>query len=321
MVSREVKLWSVADLKIWRWRRGQGMDELIPNGVAVQEDYAGGIAPAGTASVPPEVVIEPRRGWLSINFREVWQYRELLGFLTWRDVKVRYKQTVLGVLWAFLQPFVKLVVFSLVFGKLGKFDSEGYPYAIFLYAALLPWQFFAEAVTRSSQSIVNAKIITKVYFPRLMIPLASVGSCLIDFCIAFLILVGLMLYYGTAPGTQMLMVIPLMLVTVVAALGVGTLISALNVAYRDFRYVIPFVVQIWMFLTPVVYSVDEIPDRARWIVAMNPMGYIVDGYRSAILGKPFAWGYLGVSVGVCILAMLVSSLYFRRIERRLADII
>jgi len=199
--------------------------------------------------VPPQVIIEPRRGWLGINWRELWRHRELLYFLTWRDVKVRYKQTVLGFLWAFIQPFLKMVVFSVIFGGLAKIDSEGFPYPIFVYAGLLPWQFFSEALHRSSLSVVDsANLVTKVYFPRLISPLAAVGACLVDFAISFIILFGLMLYYGIMPGWGALMVVPLVLVTIVTALGAGTLLSALSVAYRDFRYVIPFMLQIWMFL-------------------------------------------------------------------------
>ena len=270
----------------------------------------------------PEVRIERRKGWLPVNLRELWRYRELLGFLTWRDVKIRYKQTVLGFLWAFLQPFTKLVVFSLVFGKFVGITGDGYPYPVFLYAGLLPWQFFAEALTRSSQSIVaSGGIVNKVYFPRLIIPLASVGGCLIDFAISFLILIGLMLYYGMAPSVSLVMVFPLVLITILAALGVGTLVSALNVAYRDFRYVVPFIVQIWMFLSPVVYSSRNIPDGWRWLLVLNPMAGIINGYRSAILDASFDWGSLGTSLGVCVLTVAVSVIYFRRIERQFADII
>lgn len=287
------------------------------------------MAPTAEATAPrllqeeaPQTVIEPSKGWLSINWGDIWQYRELLYFLTWRDLKVRYKQTVLGFLWAFIQPFTKMVVFSLIFGRLAKMDSEGFPYPIFLYAGLLPWQFFAGSLSRSSQSVVgSANLITKVYFPRLIIPLASVGATLVDFAVSFSILVGLMLYYRVAPTLATFMVVPLVLLTIVTALGAGAFLSALTVAYRDFRHMIPFLVQIWMFLTPVVYAVTIVPKRWQWLMCLNPMAGIVDAYRSAILGKPFAWGNLAISTGVALVAFLGSLIYFRRLERQFADIV
>jgi len=270
----------------------------------------------------PELVIEPRKGWLPINFREIWRYRDLLYFLAWRDVKVRYKQTVLGFLWAFIQPFTKMVIFSAVFGGLAKIDSEGFPYPIFLYAGLLPWQFFSESLSRSSTSVVgSANLITKVYFPRLIIPLSAIGACLVDFAIAFTILVGLMFYYGIPPTLATLLVVPLVAMTILSAFGVGCLLSALNVTYRDFRYVIPFLIQIWMYVTPVLYPVKIVPAAWRWVLLLNPLTGIVDAYRSAILGKPFQWGSLGVSCGLIAVAILAGAFYFRRTERRFADII
>jgi lipopolysaccharide transport system permease protein len=270
----------------------------------------------------PTIIIEPTRGWLSLKLRDVWQYRELLYFLTWRDVKVRYKQTVIGFLWAIIQPFLKMVVFSIIFGTLAKMDSEGFPYPIFLYAALLPWQFFAGSVSRSGESVVaSANLIKKVYFPRLIIPIASVGACLVDFAISFVILIILMLYYNVVPTLSIFMVLPLVLATIFTALGVGTLISALNVAYRDFRYIVPFFVQIWMFLTPVIYSTGIIPENWRWLILLNPMAGIVDAYRSAILGKPFEWGSLGISMGIAVVIFLCGLMYFRKTERYFADIV
>jgi len=271
---------------------------------------------------PPETVIEPRKGWLSVNWLEIWRYRELLYFLTWRDVKVRYKQTVLGILWAFIQPFLKVVVFSVVFGRLAKMNSEGFPYPVFVYAGLLPWQFFAESLNRSSQSLVgSANLITKVYFPRLIVPLSSVGSALVDFGISFSILVGLMLFYGIMPTVSAFFVLPLILLTIFTALGVGAFLSALNVAYRDFRYVIPFVVQMWMFATPVIYPVKAVPKDWQWLLCLNPMSGIVDAYRSAILGKPFEWGNLCISMTVATVGFLVGLMCFRRLERRFADVV
>jgi len=274
------------------------------------------------AEAVPTTIIEPTRGWLSLKLKDIWQYRELLYFLTWRDVKVRYKQTVIGFLWAIIQPFLKMVVFSVIFGGLAKMDSEGFPYPIFLYAGLLPWQFFASAVSRSGESVVgSANLIKKVYFPRLIIPIASVGACLVDFAISFIILIVLMFYYSIIPTLSIFMVLPLVLATIFTALGVGMFISALNVAYRDFRYVLPFLVQIWMFLTPVIYPTRIIPENWRWLILLNPMAGVVDAYRSAILGKPFEWGNLGISMGMAVVIFLCGLMYFRKTERYFADIV
>jgi len=268
------------------------------------------------------IIIEPTRSWLSLKLRDIWEYRELLYFLTWRDVKIRYKQTVIGFLWAIIQPLLKMVVFSIIFGGLVKMDSEGFPYPLFLYAGLLPWQFFASAVSRSGESVVgSANLIKKVYFPRLVIPIASVGACLIDFAISFIILIALMFYYSIIPTLSIFMVLPLVLATIFTALGVGMFISALNVAYRDFRYVLPFLVQIWMFLTPVIYSTTIIPENWRWLILLNPMAGVVDAYRSAILGKSFEWGNLGISMGIAVVIFLCGLMYFRKTEKYFADIV
>ena len=274
------------------------------------------------SNVVPKTIIQPSRGLLSLKLGELWRHRELLYFLTWRDVKIRYKQAVLGFLWAFIQPFLKMVIFSLIFGGLAKMDSEGFPYPIFLYAGLLPWQFFADAVNRSGQSIVGgAGLITKVYFPRLIMPVASVGAAVVDFGISFGILIGMMVYYQLSPTLSILMVLPLVLLTILSALGIGVFVSALNAMYRDFRHALPFLVQIWMYLTPVVYPVTLIPDRFRWVILLNPMAGIVDAYRSAILGKPFAWGNLGISLGIATVVFLIGLTYFRKTERYFADIV
>jgi len=281
-----------------------------------------GQAAAAEAPAATRIVIEPKRGWLAVNWAELWQYRELLFFLTWRDVKVRYKQTVLGFTWAFVQPFLKLVVFSAVFGGVAKIDSGGFPYPIFLYSALLPWQFFGEALARSSQSVVGgANLVTRVYFPRLIIPLASVGACLVDFAISFSILVGLMLFYGMMPGAAIAAIVPLVVLTVFTALGVGTFLSALTVAYRDFRYVVPFMVQLWMFLTPVLYSLNNVHGAWGRLILLNPMTGIVEAYRSAILSVPFKWGPLGLSAAIAAVLFAAGVMYFRRVEARFADIV
>ncbi|MFC2081664.1 ABC transporter permease [Candidatus Bipolaricaulota bacterium] len=273
-------------------------------------------------NVAPIAIIKPSKGWRFLNVRELWNYRELLYFLTWRDVKVRYKQAVLGFLWAFVQPFLKMIVFSVIFGTFAQMDSEGFPYPIFLYAGLLPWQFFADSVTRSGNSVVgSANLITKVYFPRLIIPISSVGAALVDFAISFGVLLGLMLFYRTMPTLSILMLLPLVVLTIMTALGVGIFVSALNVAYRDFRYIVPFLVQIWMFVTPVVYATTIIPRRWYWLVQLNPMGGIVDAYRSAILGKPFDWNTLAISLMISAAMFTVGLIVFRRTERYFADII
>jgi lipopolysaccharide transport system permease protein len=268
------------------------------------------------------LVIKPHRGLLGVNWGDLWRHRDLLYFLTWRDIKVRYKQTVLGVLWAVLQPFIKMVVFSVIFGRLARIDTGDTPYAIFVFAGLLPWQFFAESLDRSSRSVVeSANIVTKVYFPRLVIPVASVGGCLVDFAISFAIMVALMVHFDVAVTVNLLMVPVLVVLTIVASLGTGVLVSALNVAYRDFRYVVPFLVQTWMFLTPVIYPVSLLPGRWKWVMALNPMAGIVGGYRSAVLGQPWDWGMLGAGSAVALALFVFGTAYFRNIERQFADII
>ena len=276
-----------------------------------------------TVPVIPTRVIEPRRGWLAVNWGEIWRYRELLFFLAWRDVTIRYKQTALGVLWAFIQPFLKLVVFGVIFGKVAKIDfGENVPYAVGMFAGLLPWQFFSEALSRSSSSVAgSSNLITKVYFPRLIVPLSSAGACLVDFAISFTILFGLMLWYGVPITLSMLAIVPLVVLTILAALGAGILLSAFNVAYRDFQYLVPFGIQIWFFLTPVVYPMSKFPQKWQWIIALNPMTGIVEAYRSAILGRPFAWGTLAISVAVTAAVFLFGIYYFRKVESSFADVV
>jgi lipopolysaccharide transport system permease protein len=267
-------------------------------------------------------VIEPSRGWRSLDLKELWAYRELLWVLTERDIKVRYKQTVLGAAWAVIQPLMLMVVFSVFFGKLAKMPSDGIPYPIFAYCALLPWTFFANALSSSAGSVVgSANLISKVYFPRLIVPLSSIGSWLVDFAIATLILLGLMLYYGIG-WTVNLLAAPLLVVAVTfVALGVGTLLAALTVAYRDFRYVIPFLLQFWMFATPVVYPASLVPERWQWVMHLNPMSGLVEGFRSAFLGRPFDVSAIGLSLVVALLLFAVGVAYFEKVERRFADFV
>lgn len=290
--------------------------------LTTEEPEAAEVAPSIEGSLPL-LVIEPPRGWVGINWAEVWRYRELLYFLTWRDVKVRYKQTVLGAAWAILQPFMQMVVFSIFFGKMaGMAKQTDVPYPIFAFSGLLPWTFFANAVSGSANSLVgSSNLITKVYFPRLVIPLASVGAGLLDFAIATGVLVAMMGYYHTPLSWQLLLV-PLFLAgTILAATGVGTLLSALTVAYRDFRYVVPFMVQLWLFVTPVIYPTKIIPPEWRWALALNPMAGLIDGFRAAFLARPLDWPHIGISFVVSVLLFFGGAAYFRRVERQFADII
>lgn len=277
-----------------------------------------------SAAARPRIVIRRSTGWRMVDFGEIWRYRELLFFLTWRDIKVRYKQTVLGVAWALLRPLIDMAVLSLVFGVWLKVDSgdKDIPYPIFLFAARLPWNFFSDSLNKSAISVVaSGHVLTKVYFPRLIIPVASIGAGLIDFAIAGLIMIGLMLYYGIVPTASVLMVIPLVALTVFVALGVGTFLSVMTTAYRDLRQVSGFMVRIWMFLTPVLYPMSKISPDRQWIMSLNPMAGIVDAYRSALLGKPFNWQNLGISCAVSVVVFIAGLMFFRRMERQFADII
>ena len=267
-------------------------------------------------------LIEPTKGWRMLDWRELWAYRELLWVLTARDIKVRYKQTVLGAGWAILRPFITMVIFSVVFGQLAKMPSDGYPYPVFVYAALLPWTFFAAAIGTSGGSLVGSShLVSKVYFPRLIIPLSSVGAGLVDLLISTGILLLMMLYYGVGWSWNLLAAPLLLLFVVFTALGVGTLLSALTVAYRDFTHLTPFMVQIWLYITPVIFPVSLVPERWQWLLYLNPMTGLVEGFRSAFLGKPFDLNGLGISFAIAIAVFLVGVAYFEKVERRFADII
>jgi len=271
----------------------------------------------------PTLRISPPSRWTSLEFRELWEYRELLYFLIWRDVKVRYKQTALGAAWAVIQPFFMMVVFSLFFGRLAKVPSDGIPYPVFTFCALLPWQLFANALTESSNSLVgNQNLITKVYFPRLVVPISAVLGGLVDFVIAFMILLGMMLYYGIVPGWAIVTLPGFILLAVMTALGVGLWLSALNVQYRDVRYTIGFLVQLWLFLTPVAYPSSIVPEQWRPLYGLNPMAGVVEGFRWALLGKSQPPGaMLWVSVAVVIVILFGGLYYFRRMEQQFADIV
>ncbi len=269
-------------------------------------------------------VLRPTRGWGGVNLAELWRYRELVYFLIWRDVKVRYKQTLLGAAWAILKPFFSMVVFALVFGRLAKIPTDGAPAPIFYFAGLLPWVFFQDGVTKAGGSLVSGRnLITKVYFPRLAIPLASVVAGLVDFALAFLVLLAMMAYYGVAL-TGAGWTLPLFLLLAMAtALGVGLWLGALNVAYRDVGYVTPFLVQAWLYASPVAYSATLIPEGTwRLLYGLNPMAGVVQGFRWAILGTGApSWEFLGLSSLVSLVLLISGALYFRRMERTFADVV
>ena len=269
------------------------------------------------------IYIKPSRGWVFPQLRDVWAYRELLYFLVWRQLKVRYKQTVLGVLWAIIQPFFLMVIFSIFFGRLAKIPSEGIPYPIFAYAGLLPWTYFAKSLNACTESLVgNSHLITKVYFPRLIIPLSSVLSGLVDFSIAFSILLAMMFYYQIIPTLAALLLPFLILMAMATALGVGLWFSALNVQYRDIRYAISFLVQFWFFATPVVYPSNLVPERWRVLYSLNPMTGVAEGFREALLGKgQLDWPMFTVSITVVVFLVLTGTFYFRRMEKGFADVV
>ena len=280
-------------------------------------------APSVDRSELPHTRIESSKGWISIGFKDLWQYRELLFFLTWRDIKVRYKQTALGAAWAVIQPLFTMLVFTLFFGRLAKVPSDGIPYPLFSYAALLPWQLFAYALTESSNSVVaNERLITKVYFPRLFIPMASVLAGLVDFVIAFTLVVGMMVWYGVRP-TWAILTLPFFVILAMAtAFGVGLWLSALNVQYRDVRYTLNFIVQFWLFASPVAYSSTLVPARWRSFYGLNPMAGVIEGFRWALLGKAHGPGtMLWVSVAVVALVLVGGLYYYRRMEKTFADVV
>jgi lipopolysaccharide transport system permease protein len=293
------------------------------------------ISPSPTLPAPeteldlPLTVIERRRGWQIVDFRELWRSHELLFFLTWRDVKVRYKQTALGVIWAVLQPLATMIVFAVFLGRMAGKSTDDVPYPLFVFAAMLPWTFFANAISSAANSVVlNQNLVTKVYFPRLIIPMSAVGAGLVDFAISFLMLAALMLYYlfkgyGVLPGWQIVLAPALVVLLTLAALGTGTLLSALTVAYRDVRYAVQFGVQLWMFATPCIYLHPEtaLSPNARWLLPLNPAYGLIDNFRRAMLGIPLDSYSLSVSAGVGIFLLVLSCLYFRRVERTFADII
>lgn len=300
----------------WQKRNDQqdcleiGMNELLQSAVKL---------PEGKPLVT--LRIEASSGWVSLRLKELWEYREFLYFLTWRDIKVRYKQTVLGAAWAIIQPLFTMLVFSLFFGRLAKVPSDGLPYPLFAYTALVPWTFFANSLAQSSNSLVgSSNLLTKVYFPRLIIPIGSVASQIVDFVLAFIVLLGMMIYYGVGLRVQALWLPGLLLLALVLALGVGLWFSALNVHYRDVRYVLPFIIQFWMFATPIAYPSSLLSERWRIIYGLNPMAGVVEGFRWALLGeKSSPPTMILVSSLVAVALLITGALYFRRMEKTFAD--
>ncbi len=277
------------------------------------------------ASHPPiKTVLRPKRGWQLWGLSKLWRFRELMAFLAMRDIKVRYKQTALGAIWAVLQPFLMMVVLSAFFGRVIDMEDKtsGIPYPIFLYAGLLPWMFFSAAVTASTNSLIsNANLLRKVYFPRLIMPLSAVGAPLLDYLVAFTVLLGLMGWYQVAPTMQLLLLPAFVLVTIIAALGVGIGLSGLTVSYRDVRYVVPFMLQVWFFITPVIWPVTIVSEQYHWLLRLNPMGGTIEAFRAAVLGTPIDAAALAVSASVAILALLLGLTYFSYAERRFADVV
>jgi len=287
-------------------------------------------AASNAEEAPPTVVIRPTRGWMSLRLGDVWEYRELLFFLAWRDVKIRYKQTALGAAWAVLQPLLTMVVFTIFFGGLAKVGSDGLPYPIFSYAGLLPWTLFSQALSQSSQSLVSSSnLIKKVYFPRILVPMASVLAGVVDFGVSLVALFGMMAYYRIWPSAACLVWLPLMFLLVLgASLGTGLWLATLNVEYRDVRYVVPFLVQIWLFVTPVIYPASRVAAKFQerglplWLYGLNPMAGVVEGFRWALLGRtPFPGGLLLSGTLVTLFLLVSGSFYLRRMESNFADVV
>ena len=272
----------------------------------------------------PTLRIAPSKGWVPLKLKDLWEYRELLYFLIWRDIKVRYKQTALGATWAIIQPFFTMVVFSIFFGHLAKVPSDGIPYPLFSFAALVPWTFFANGLSQSSNRLVGSgTLITKVYFPRLIIPLASVFSGIVDFILAFVVLLGMMVYYGLMPTTMNVLWLPFfLLLALTTSLGVGLWLSALNVEYRDVRYIVPFITQFWMLATPIGYPSSLLQQPWRTLYGLNPMVGVAEGFRWALLGTNTAPGpIIAVSSAAAVLILVTGAFYFRRMEKTFADLV
>ena len=271
----------------------------------------------------PRTRREAPKGWALPKIRELWEFRELLYFFAWRDIKVRYKQTVMGVLWAIIQPFLTMVIFSLFFGRLANIPSEGLPYPVFSYAALVPWTFFSNALSQASNSLViNANMIKKIYFPRLALPIATVLAGVIDFVLAFVVLLGIMLYYGLVPTINVVWLPLFLLLALVTSLGVSLWLAAMNVQFRDVHYTIPFLTQAWLFVTPIAYPSSLLPEPWRTVYGLNPMAGVVEGFRWALLGTDTAPGKMIILSTLVALTLFISgAFYFRRMEQSFADVL
>jgi lipopolysaccharide transport system permease protein len=291
--------------------------------MTTQQGAAHSLQDLAAAADVPVTLIQPSRGWIALNLRDLWEYRELLYFLTWRDIKVRYKQTVLGAAWAILQPFFTMVVFSLFFGKLAGVPSDDIPYPIFSYAALVPWQFFASGLTNATNSLVGgANLLKKVYFPRLVMPISAVLAGGVDFVLAFAVLLGMMLFYGILPTVNAIWLPLLLLLALVTSLGVGLWLTAMNVQFRDVRYAVPFLVQAWMFASPIAYPSSLLDEPWRTLYGINPMVGVVEGFRWALLGTETAPGPIIAVSSVAAIGLLISgAFYFRRMEKTFADVV
>ena len=280
--------------------------------------------PGSTIELPikPLIVIESSKSWIPLNLRELWAYRELLYFLTWRDLKVRYKQTVIGVIWVVMQPLLTTLIFTIFLGKLARVPSDGLPYPVFVYAGLLPWTFFAASVSNSGNSLVgSAHLITKVFFPRIIIPAAAIGARLVDFVISFLIFGGLLAYYRLPLTGHILMLALLVPLITLLALGIGMLVSALNVKYRDVGMALPVLIQLWMFASPIIYPSSLVPPQWQRLYSLNPIAAIVEGFRSSLLGRPFDWFAISVASILTFVLLIYSAYAFRRREKEFADIV
>jgi len=281
------------------------------------------VAAAGQGTNLPVVRIDARRGWLALDLAELWAYRELLYFFVWRDIKVRYKQTVIGAAWAILQPVLTMLVFSLFFGKLAKIPSQGLPYPIFYYCALLPWMYFATAMQSSTNVVVEQqRVITKVYFPRVVLPISSVLSGLLDFAISFVVFAAMMVYYRIVPTKAVIWLPAFTLLAILTALGVGLWLSALNALYRDVRYVLPFLVQFWMFASPVAYPSSLVPEKWRWLYGLNPMTGVIEGFRWALTGHGQPPGALVAASSAAVALLVLGGLvYYHAVEGKIADVV
>ena len=280
-------------------------------------------AVAGNPGDVPVVRIEAHRGWLALDLAELWAYRDLIYFFVWRDIKVRYKQTVIGAAWAILQPVLTMLVFSLFFGRLAKIPSQGLPYPIFYYSALVPWMYFANAMQSATNIVVeNQRVITKIYFPRVVLPIAAVLSGLLDFAISFVVFLAMMVYYRIVPTAAIIWLPGFTLLAILTALGVGLWLSALNALYRDVRYVLPFLVQFWMFASPVAYPSSLVPEKWRWLYGLNPMAGVIEGFRWALTGHGQPPGILLAASSAAVILLVFSGLvYYHAVEGTIADVV